>query len=147
MFVTTPITGDRQIDRQIDQTPDRSKMYGYRMRDDSRRHPLVQAHLRTENRYTASVMADTVQLQELMYNEMRAHIKEDTSAPLRYCPDPLMSHDRHLECRIITTTQECHRTNNALSTAEEGSDGIQTCWTRKMSGCFLRSAIPMNLKV
>ena len=71
-----------------------------------------------------SVMADTVQLQELMYNEMRAHTKEqDTSAPLRYCLDHLMSHDRHLECRTTSTTQECHRTKNAPSTAEEGSDG------------------------
>ena len=50
----------------------------------NREDPEVLAHLEAENRYTESVMRHTEGLQELLYQEMRARIKEaDLSVPSR----------------------------------------------------------------
>jgi oligopeptidase B len=44
----------------------------------------VIAYLEAENGYTQSIMADTAQLQEALFNEMRSRIKEtDTTAPVQ----------------------------------------------------------------
>ena len=42
--------------------------------------PAIRAHLEAENAYTASMLADTVELQELLFQEMKARIKEDDSS-------------------------------------------------------------------
>ncbi|KAG2483154.1 hypothetical protein HYH03_017946 [Edaphochlamys debaryana] len=49
----------------------------YWLRDDDRKAPEVVRHLEAENAYTKAVMADTEALQEALYAEMRARIKED----------------------------------------------------------------------
>lgn len=47
-------------------------------------NPEVISHLKAENKYTDHVMSDTEDLQEQLYLEMRARIKEDdTSAPVK----------------------------------------------------------------
>lgn len=45
-----------------------------------RENPAVRAYLEAENRYTDSVMAPVKDLQEQLYQEMRARIKEDDSS-------------------------------------------------------------------
>ena len=47
------------------------------MRDPAQLDPTIRAHLEAENAYTASVMADTVSLQERLFAEMKGRIKED----------------------------------------------------------------------
>lgn len=47
------------------------------MRDPAQLDPAIRAHLTAENAYTASVMADTVSLQERLFAEMKGRIKED----------------------------------------------------------------------
>lgn len=55
----------------------------YYLRDDDRKDPKVLKYLEKENEYTKSVMADTEELQEQLYHEMRGRIQEkDISAPL-----------------------------------------------------------------
>ena len=55
----------------------------YYLRDDDRKDPRVLRYLEKENEYTKSVMADTEQLQDELYREMRGRIQEkDVSAPL-----------------------------------------------------------------
>ncbi|GLC51718.1 hypothetical protein PLESTB_000532400 [Pleodorina starrii] len=49
----------------------------YWLRDDARKDPAVLSYLKAENEYTKGVMADTEKLQEALYKEMRARIKED----------------------------------------------------------------------
>lgn len=92
----------------------------YRLRDDARKDSAVLSYLQSENEYTKAVMADTeklqvetnvvcplhtctvgcvslctfrctfVSLQESLYKEMRARIKEDDrQVPSRYAPDNL----------------------------------------------------------
>ncbi|KAG2423507.1 hypothetical protein HXX76_015255 [Chlamydomonas incerta] len=58
----------------------------YWLRDDERKAPAVVGHLEAENAYMRAVMADTEALQESLYLEMRARIKEDDQqVPARYC--------------------------------------------------------------
>jgi oligopeptidase B len=47
------------------------------MRDPAQLDAAIRAHLEAENAYTASVMADTVTLQERLFAEMKGRIKED----------------------------------------------------------------------
>ncbi len=47
------------------------------MRDPAQLDPAMRAHLEAENAYTATVMADTVALQERLFAEMKGRIKED----------------------------------------------------------------------
>jgi oligopeptidase B len=55
-----------------------------RLRDDSRRSKAVLQHLQNENAYTMAALADTEELQETLYLEMRARIQEaDQSVPVR----------------------------------------------------------------
>lgn len=57
----------------------------YWLRDDHRKDKDVIAHLNNENSYMRAVMADTEALQEKLYLEMRARIKEeDQQVPGRY---------------------------------------------------------------
>lgn len=57
------------------------------LRDDSRKDSEILDHINAENKYTASVMSDTLPLQEELYKEMRGKIKEaDTTVPLRQGP-------------------------------------------------------------
>ncbi|KAK9830261.1 hypothetical protein WJX72_010654 [[Myrmecia] bisecta] len=57
----------------------------YWLRDDERTNPEVLAHLKVETAYAKQVLADTEQLQEALYNEMRGRIQEaDQSAPQRH---------------------------------------------------------------
>jgi oligopeptidase B len=52
------------------------------MRDPAQLDPAIKAHLEAENAYTASVMADTMSLQERLFAEMKGRIKEDdTTVP------------------------------------------------------------------
>ncbi|CAH9073484.1 unnamed protein product [Cuscuta europaea] len=56
----------------------------YWLRDDSRSDPEILAHLREENDYTDCVMSGTKKLEDEIYAEIRARIKEDDiSAPIR----------------------------------------------------------------
>jgi oligopeptidase B len=58
--------------------------YVCRLRDDERKSPAVLSYLSDENAYTAAAMADTQQLQDELYKEMRARIQEaDTSVATR----------------------------------------------------------------
>lgn len=55
----------------------------YYLRDDDRKNSKVLKYLQEENEYRKSVMADTEQLQDELYHEMRGRIQEkDVSAPL-----------------------------------------------------------------
>ncbi|KAL4433270.1 hypothetical protein ABPG77_003318 [Micractinium sp. CCAP 211/92] len=57
----------------------------YWLRDDDRKDPAVIAHLEAEAAYTKAVLADTEELQEQLYREMRGRIQEaDQSAPVRF---------------------------------------------------------------
>ncbi|GAX79477.1 hypothetical protein CEUSTIGMA_g6918.t1 [Chlamydomonas eustigma] len=57
----------------------------YWLRDDSRRSKAVLQHLQNENAYTMATLADTAELQEVLYLEMRARIQEaDQSVPIRH---------------------------------------------------------------
>ena len=47
------------------------------MRDPSVLRADIRAYLESENAYTAQAMADTLQLQETLFAEMRGRIKED----------------------------------------------------------------------
>ncbi|GAQ79408.1 Prolyl oligopeptidase family protein [Klebsormidium nitens] len=59
----------------------------YWLRDDKREDPEVLSHIQAENEYTQAVMADSKDLQETLYKEMRGRIKEeDQSVPLRKGP-------------------------------------------------------------
>ncbi|GIL43661.1 hypothetical protein Vafri_1337 [Volvox africanus] len=49
----------------------------YWLRDDDRKDPDVLSYLKAENEYMKGVMANTEKLQEALYKEMRARIKED----------------------------------------------------------------------
>ncbi len=50
------------------------------MRDPSLLPADIRAHLEAENAYTAAVLADTQDLQELLFREMKGRIKEDDSS-------------------------------------------------------------------
>eukprot|EP00884_Botryococcus_braunii_P012722 jgi/Botrbrau1/21450/Bobra.0216s0058.1 len=57
----------------------------YWLRDDSRSDPEVLQHLKDEDDYTLAVLEPTKELQESLYKELRAAIKEDDqSAPQRH---------------------------------------------------------------
>jgi hypothetical protein len=59
--------------------------YLRRLRDDERKSSAVLSYLGDENAYTAAAMADTQQLQDELYKEMRARIQEaDTSVATRW---------------------------------------------------------------
>jgi len=59
----------------------------YWIRDDDRKDPDVLAYLNEENAYTEALMEDTKELQEELYQGMRARIKEDDiDVPLRKGP-------------------------------------------------------------
>ncbi|PRW44843.1 prolyl endopeptidase-like isoform A [Chlorella sorokiniana] len=74
------------------QRPHRLEMHGdvredpyYWLRDDEREDADVIAHLKAEAAYTKAVLADTEQLQDQLYKEMRGRIQEaDQSAPIRF---------------------------------------------------------------
>ena len=51
------------------------------MRDDTRKKENVLAHLRSENAYASAQLAATVPLQETIYSELVARIKQDDSNP------------------------------------------------------------------
>lgn len=58
-----------------------------RMRDDSRRNPIVQGHLKQENAYVQAIMANTVDIQNQLYLQMKERVEEEElSAPLRLSP-------------------------------------------------------------
>lgn len=70
--------------------PNILQMPACRLRDDARKDPAVLSYLKEENAYTAAAMADTQQLQDALYTEMRARIQEeDTSVATRcgFCND------------------------------------------------------------
>jgi oligopeptidase B len=49
------------------------------MRDPDKLEPAIRAHLEAENAYAERVLADTVPLQDALFAEMKARIKEDDS--------------------------------------------------------------------
>ncbi|KAK9844192.1 hypothetical protein WJX81_007696 [Elliptochloris bilobata] len=56
----------------------------YWLRDDDRQDPEVIAHLKAETAFTQACLADTAELQEQLYRDMRGAIQEaDQTAPLR----------------------------------------------------------------
>jgi oligopeptidase B len=62
---------------------DRKDPY-YWIRDDSRTDKKVLSYLSQENEYRKAVMADTEDLQEVLYKELRGHIQEaDEAVPVR----------------------------------------------------------------
>ena len=78
-LATIPITGTRQRRRSL------RRECESRLRDDLRRNPLVRDHLKAENQYIQSVLADTTQTQSDLYEEMKQRVhEEDMSAPLRH---------------------------------------------------------------
>jgi oligopeptidase B len=50
------------------------------MRDPAQLAPEIRSHLEAENAYTDAVMADTKALQQTLFDEMKARIKEDDSS-------------------------------------------------------------------
>ena len=50
------------------------------MRDPGVLAPEIRAHLEAENAYTQAVMADTEELQQQLFAEMKGRIKEDDSS-------------------------------------------------------------------
>lgn len=82
----------------------------YWLRDDSRSDPAVLAHLRAENDYTAALMADTKQLEDEIFAEIRGRIKEDDiDAPLRkgqyyYYERTLTGKEYAQHCRRLVPT-------------------------------------------
>ncbi|BAF20571.1 uncharacterized protein [Oryza sativa Japonica Group] len=82
MAATPPVA--RKVPRELAQHGDVRVDNYYWLRDDSRSHPDVLAHLRAENLYTATIMSDVKNLEDEIYAEIRARIKEDDiGAPLR----------------------------------------------------------------
>lgn len=78
----------------------------YWLRDDARKDPDVLAYLNQENAYTERVMADTKDLQEKLYKEIRGRIQEhDISVPLR--KGPFFYYKKTLEGKQYT--QHCRR--------------------------------------
>ena len=71
------------------QIPHETRVHGTVLKDPyfwlrERGNPEVIRHLQAENAYTESVMADTKELQEKLYKEILARIKEtDLSVPVR----------------------------------------------------------------
>jgi oligopeptidase B len=57
----------------------RDKNWQQVMRDPSRLEPEIRAYLEAENRYTESQLADTNDLQETLFKEMKARLKPDDS--------------------------------------------------------------------
>jgi oligopeptidase B len=58
----------------------RSERWQAVMRDPSALEPDIRAYLEAENAYTAAALADTVALQDTLFAEMKARIKEDDSS-------------------------------------------------------------------
>ncbi|KAK9847217.1 hypothetical protein WJX84_005200 [Apatococcus fuscideae] len=57
----------------------------YWLRDDTREDPEVIRHLEEETKYARAVLADTEDVQDKLYKEMRGRIQEeDQTTPLRY---------------------------------------------------------------
>uniref|UniRef100_A0A0E0LFZ2 Prolyl endopeptidase-like n=1 Tax=Oryza punctata TaxID=4537 RepID=A0A0E0LFZ2_ORYPU len=82
MAATPPLA--RKVPRELAQHGDVRVDNYYWLRDDSRSHPDVLAHLRSENLYTATIMSDVKNLEDEIYTEIRARIKEDDiGVPLR----------------------------------------------------------------
>jgi oligopeptidase B len=52
----------------------------YWMRDDKRADPDVLAHLNAENSYTNAVLAETKPLEDTLFGELRARVKEDDAS-------------------------------------------------------------------
>src|SRR5262245_59720462 len=52
----------------------------YWLRDDTRKDAGVLAYLDAENKYSAAIMGPQKQLEDTLFNEMRARIKEDDSS-------------------------------------------------------------------
>lgn len=83
MTIPTPPIGEK-VDHIMEMFGDVRNDQYYWLRDDSRSNPKVLSHLQQENVYTNAVMADTRQLQEELYNELRGRIQEaDMTVPLR----------------------------------------------------------------
>ncbi|THF56651.1 S9 family peptidase [Ollibium composti] len=56
-------------------------------RDPSRLDPEIRAHLEAENAYQSAMMADTADLQKVLFSEMKGRIKEDdSSVPMKDGP-------------------------------------------------------------
>ncbi|VFQ86339.1 unnamed protein product [Cuscuta campestris] len=78
----------------------------YWLRDDSRSDPEVLSYLREENEYTDRIMSGTKKLEDDIYTEIRARIKEDDiSAPKRI--GPYYYYERTLQGKEYT--QHCRR--------------------------------------
>lgn len=83
MTIPTPPIAEK-VDHIMEMFGDVRNDQYYWLRDDSRSNPKVLSHLQQENFYTNAVMADTRQLQEELYNELRGRIQEaDMTVPLR----------------------------------------------------------------
>lgn len=83
MTIPTPPIAEK-MDHIMEMFGDVRNDQYYWLRDDSRSNPKVLSHLQQENFYTNAVMADTRQLQEELYNELRGRIQEaDMTVPLR----------------------------------------------------------------
>ncbi|WIA19863.1 hypothetical protein OEZ85_005766 [Tetradesmus obliquus] len=84
LSVLVPPTPTKQPKELVTHNDTRTDDY-YWLRDDARKDPAVLSYLKEENAYTAAAMADTQQLQDALYTEMRARIQEeDTSVATRY---------------------------------------------------------------
>jgi oligopeptidase B len=88
--VLTTLTFADEINAPVAQKiPTKLKKHGDTRTDNyfwmrNKKDPKVLAHLNAENKYRESVLADTRELQEKLYQEMRARIKEeDQSAPFK----------------------------------------------------------------
>ncbi|CAN1848059.1 Protease 2 [Linum perenne] len=89
--MATATTADSPLPPKAKKTEYVMEMFGdvrvdnyYWLRDDSRSCPDVLSHLKQENAYTDSIMADTKGFEEKLFGELRGRIKEaDVSAPTR----------------------------------------------------------------
>jgi oligopeptidase B len=74
---------ERQVTHGIERTDNyawlRAGNWQEVMRDPSTLSPEIRSYLEAENAYTAQMMADTEGLQDKLFQEMKARIKEDDS--------------------------------------------------------------------
>eukprot|EP00883_Tetradesmus_obliquus_P008320 jgi/Sobl393_1/1902/SZX76335.1 len=79
LSVLVPPTPTKQPKELVTHNDTRTDDY-YWLRDDARKDPAVLSYLKEENAYTAAAMADTQQLQDTLYTEMRARIQEEDTS-------------------------------------------------------------------
>ncbi|XP_078151590.1 prolyl oligopeptidase family protein [Carex rostrata] len=100
----------------------------YWLRDDSRTDPEVLSHLKAENHYTSLVMSGVKPLENEIYAEMRARIKEDDiSAPVRkgpfyYYEKTLTGKEYSQYCRRLVPTDALPSVDDVMPTGPDAPE-------------------------